>query len=153
MTHPIVQEIEKAHTKKKVPSFNIGDITEVRTRVVEGDKERIQPFIGTVIARKGSGPRETFTVRRIVQGEGVERVFVLHSPNLVDIRVRHEGQVRRAKLYYLRDRVGKATRVKGRVVHETARKKSAAAKTEEAPEPEPNEDAKAAAEQEEKTEE
>ncbi len=127
MTHPIIQELEKSQMKKELPSFNVGDTVEVRTRIREGDKERIQPFIGTVISRKGTGPRKTFTVRRIVQGEGVERVFPLHSPNLVGVRVRHRGEVRRAKLYYLRDRVGKATRIKGRVVHETTKSKKKAA--------------------------
>jgi len=123
MPHPIIQEIEKSQLKAEVPNFNVGDTVEVRVKVVEGDKERIQPFIGTVIARQGAGARETFTVRRLVQGEGVERVFPLHSPNIVDVRVRHKGKVRRAKLYYLRDRVGKATRIKGRVVHEKSSKK------------------------------
>jgi len=131
MTHPLIRDLEKSQMKKKVPDFNVGDTVEVRTRVREGDRERIQPFIGIVIGRKGSGPRETFTVRRIVQGEGVERVFPLHSPNIVDIRVRHKGEVRRAKLYYLRGRVGKATRVKGRVVHQTAASKRAAPPPEE----------------------
>jgi len=120
MTNPIIQEIEKAQMKKKVPEFDIGDTVEVRTKVREGDKERIQPFIGTVIGRQGAGLRETFTVRRLVEGQGVERIFPLHSPNLVEVRVRHKGEVRRAKLYYLRDRVGKATRIKGRTVHEVA---------------------------------
>ena len=118
MTHPLIQEIEKSQMKKDVSEFNVGDTIEVRVKVREGDKERVQPFIGTVIARRGGGSREMVVVRRIVQGEGVERVFPLHSPNLVGIRVRHKGEVRRAKLYYLRDRVGKATRVKGRVVYE-----------------------------------
>ena len=118
MSHPIIHEIEKAEMKKRVPSFKVGDTVEVRQKVREGDKERVQLFVGTVIARKGSGMGETFTVRRLVQGEGIERVFPLHSPNLVGVRVRHRGEVRRAKLYYLRDRVGKATRVKGRIVHE-----------------------------------
>jgi len=118
MTHPIVQELEKAQMKKEVPQFGIGDTVEVRTKVKEGDKERISVFVGTVIARRGSGVRETFIVRRLVQGEGVERTFPLHNPKLVDVRVRHKAQVRRAKLYYLRERAGKATRVKGRTLHE-----------------------------------
>jgi large subunit ribosomal protein L19 len=126
MTHPVIQDIEKSQMKKRVPAFKVGDTVEVRTRIQEGDRERIQPFIGTVIARKGAGPRETFIVRRIVQGEGVERVFPLHNPNIVEVRVRHRGEVRRAKLYYLRDRVGKATRVKGRIVHERERREMAA---------------------------
>ena len=128
MPHPLIQEIEKSQRKAEVPEFNVGDTVEVRVKIREGEKERIQPFIGTVIGRQGTGVRETFTVRRLVQGEGVERVFPLHNPNIVDVRVRHEGKVRRAKLYYLRDRIGKATRIKGRVVHEkTSRKKQAKA--------------------------
>ena len=129
MTHPIIQELEKSRMKKKVPEFSIGDTVEVRTKIQEGDRERIQPFIGTVIARKGGGLRETFTVRRLVQGEGVERVFQLHNPSLIGVRVRKKGEVRRAKLYYLRDRIGKATRVKGRIVHETNASKDAAEET------------------------
>ena len=120
MTHPVIREIEKSQLKAERPEFKVGDTVEVRTKVVEGEKERIQSFIGAVIARRGSAIREVFVVRRIVQGEGVERVFPLHSPNVVDVRVRRRGEVRRAKLYYLRDRVGKATRIKGRVVHEKA---------------------------------
>jgi large subunit ribosomal protein L19 len=120
MTNPIVQEIEKAQLKMTVPEFDIGDTVEVRTKVKEGDKERISVFIGTVIGRQGTGVRETFKVRRLVQGEGVERTFPLHSPLLTEVRVRHKGEVRRAKLYYLRRRVGKATRIKGRTVHEVA---------------------------------
>ena len=120
MTHPVIREIEKSQLKAERPEFKVGDTVDVRTKVVEGEKERIQSFIGAVIARRGSGVREVFVVRRIVQGEGVERVFPLHSPNVVDVRVRRRGEVRRAKLYYLRDRVGKATRIKGRVVHEKA---------------------------------
>ena len=141
MTHPAIQAIEKAQTKKQVPDFNVGDTVEVRLRVKEGEKERIQPFIGTVIGRKGGAHRETFTVRRIVQGQGVERVFPLHSPQIVDIRVRHKGEVRRAKLYYLRDRVGKATRIKGRIVHEKASKKAAAPAPEQAAPESPEEPA------------
>ena len=125
MTHPIIQEIEKSRMKKQVPEFQIGDTVEVKMKIQEGDRERIQPFTGTVIARKGGGVRETFIVRRIVQGEGVERVFQLHSPSLIDIQVRKKGEVRRAKLYYLRDRVGKAARIKGRILHGgTSAKKS-----------------------------
>jgi len=120
MTNPIVQELEKAQLKKTVPEFDIGDTVEVRTKIKEGDKERISVFIGTVIGRQGTGVRETFKVRRLVQGEGVERTFPLHSPLLTEVRVRHKGEVRRAKLYYLRRRVGKATRIKGRTVHEVA---------------------------------
>ncbi|MHC4711963.1 MAG: 50S ribosomal protein L19 [Planctomycetota bacterium] len=110
----IIEEIEKQYLKKEVPDFEIGDLVDVHVRIVEGDKERVQIFSGTVIARKGSGTRETFTVRRIVQGEGVERVFPLHSPNVVDIRPRRRAKIRRSKLYYLRSRRGKAARLKER---------------------------------------
>ena len=115
MTHPI-EEIERGNLRKEDFEFTVGDLVEVHYRIREGDKERIQVFTGTVIARKHGGIRETFTVRRIVAGEGVERVFPLHSPRIADIRVRRRGKVRRAKLYYLRDRVGKATRLKERRV-------------------------------------
>jgi len=140
MTHPLIQEMEKKQLKKELPKFNVGDTVEVRTKVREGDKERIQSFIGTVIGLRGAGVREVVVVRRLVQGEGVERVIPLHSPNLVDIRVRHSGEVRRAKLYYLRDRVGKATRIKGRVIHEkTSARKKAAKKAETAEKVQPPE--------------
>ncbi len=98
--------------KENPPSFRIGDTVKVHCRIVEGDKERIQMFSGTVIARRSGGISGTFTVRRIVNNEGVERTFPLHSPNVVDVEVVRNSQVRRAKLYYLRDRVGKATRLK-----------------------------------------
>jgi large subunit ribosomal protein L19 len=98
--------------KDNVPEFSIGDTVNVHVRIVEGSKERIQRFTGTVIARKGSGISETFTVRRIVNNRGIERVFPVHSPNVADIEVVRGGKIRRAKLYYLRDRVGKATRLK-----------------------------------------
>ncbi len=108
----VVRELERQHMKDNLPEFSIGDTVDVHVRIVEGEKERTQIFNGTVIARKGSGMRETFTVRRIVQGEGVERTFPIHSPKVVTVEVKRRGRVRRAKLYYLRDRVGKATRVK-----------------------------------------
>lgn len=110
----IVDRIEKAEVKADPPSFRIGDTVDVHYRIREGDKERVQVFTGTVIGRRGTGIRENFTVRRIVQGEGVERVFPLHSPRIRKVEVRRPGKVRQAKLYYLRDRVGKATRVKER---------------------------------------
>ena len=115
----LLAEVEKQVITKR-PDFNVGDVVEVHVRIIEGDKERIQVFSGTVISRSGSGARETFTVRRLVEGEGVERCFPLHSPRIADIRVRKKGEVRRAKLYYLRKRVGKATRIEGRVVEEAA---------------------------------
>ncbi len=100
--------------KTSVPKFEIGDTVDVHVRILEGDKERIQIYNGVVIARSGSGTREMFVVRRIVQGEGVERKFPLHSPRIADIVVKRSGKVRRAKLYYLRERSGKAVRLKER---------------------------------------
>ena len=97
-----------------LPKFEIGDTVDVHQRILEGSKERTQIFNGVVIARRGQGMRETFTVRRIVQGEGVERVFPVHSPKIARIDVKKTGRVRRAKLYYLRGRVGKATRLRER---------------------------------------
>jgi large subunit ribosomal protein L19 len=108
----LLREFERPQMKEEVPSFAIGDTVDVHVRIVEGDKERIQVFNGTVIGRRGAGVRESFTVRRIVQSEGVERVFPLHSPKVVKIVVKRTGRVRRAKLYYLRDRVGKSVRVR-----------------------------------------
>ena len=104
--------IEEASMKKETPKFNIGDTVRVSVNIREGSRERIQMFEGTVIAKKGSGISESFTVRRLSYGVGVERVFPLHSPNVVDVKVVRAGKVRRAKLYYLRDRVGKAAKVK-----------------------------------------
>ena len=109
-----IREIERKYLKKELPEFQIGDGVDVQTRIKEGEKERIQTFSGTVIARKGSGVRETFTVRRIVAGEGVERVFPLHTPSIANVIVRRPGRARRAKLYYLRERVGKSTKTKER---------------------------------------
>ena len=101
--------------KKDLPSFEIGDTVRVSVNIKEGERERIQMFAGTVIARKGSGVAETFTVRRVSYGVGVERVFPVHSPNVKDVTVVRKGRVRRAKLYYLRDRVGKAAKVKEQI--------------------------------------
>ena len=98
--------------KEEPPVFNIGDTVRVHVRIREGEKERIQIFEGTVIAQKGSGVSETFTVRRLSYGVGVERVFPIHSPNVTKVEVIRKGKVRRAKLYYLRGRVGKAAKVK-----------------------------------------
>lgn len=102
----------ESQIKKDVPSFQIGDTVKVSVRIVEGEKERIQAYTGVVIARRGGGMSEMFTVRRIVNNEGVERVFPLHSPKVAGVEVIRGGKVRRAKLYYLRDRVGKKTRLK-----------------------------------------
>ncbi|HEX71842.1 MAG TPA: 50S ribosomal protein L19 [Candidatus Hydrogenedentes bacterium] len=113
----IVQEYANAQCKdaERLPKFNIGDTVRVHFRIVEGEKERIQVFEGVVIARNGSeSPTATFTVRRVAFGEGVERVFPLHSPRIEKVLVVREGRVRRAKLYYLRERSGKAARVKAR---------------------------------------
>jgi large subunit ribosomal protein L19 len=98
--------------KAEIPSFRIGDTVNVSVRIVEGEKERTQIFTGTVIGRKGSGVQETFTVRRIVNNQGVERVFPIHSPKVAGVEVVRSGKARRAKLYYLRDRIGKSTRLK-----------------------------------------
>ncbi|ANU52541.1 50S ribosomal protein L19 [Acutalibacter muris] len=107
-----IKLVSQDSLKAEVPQFNIGDTVRVDVNIREGERERIQQFEGTVIARKGSGVSETFTVRRVSYGVGVERVFPLHSPNVKAVRVVRLGRVRRAKLYYLRDRVGKAAKVK-----------------------------------------
>ncbi len=118
--------VEQEYLKDELPTFHIGDTVGVKVRIKEGEKERIQVFTGTVIAKSGSGINSYFTVRRIVAGEGVERRFPVHSPSIVDVTVTRRGKVRRAKLYYLRDRVGKATKVKELIearTEETTRKK------------------------------
>ncbi|MCR5636473.1 MAG: 50S ribosomal protein L19 [Clostridiales bacterium] len=107
-----LKTIAASSLKESVPSFNIGDTVKVSVNIREGDRERIQMFEGTVIAKKCSGVAETFTVRRVSYGVGVERVFPLHSPNVKDVQVIRKGRVRRAKLYYLRGRQGKAAKVK-----------------------------------------
>jgi large subunit ribosomal protein L19 len=114
MSQPLIDLVEQANIKSDAPQFDIGDTVEVHTKILEGDKERIQVFAGTVIARSGGGAREMFTVRRIVAGEGVERKFPLHSPRIAKVEVKRSSVVRRAKLYFLRDRVGKAVRLKER---------------------------------------
>ncbi len=111
MKTEILDAVESKSLKKKVPYFEIGDTVEVQCKIQEGNKTRIQVFVGTVIARKGRGINENFTVRRIVGDEGVERIFPLHSPNVVDIRPIRSGKARRAKLYYLRKRTGKSVRL------------------------------------------
>ena len=108
----VIDKIERELAKASLPDINVGDTVEVHYLIREGDKERVQLFTGTVIALKGRGIRRAMTVRRIVQGEGVERVFPLHTPRVKDIVVTRRGDVRRAKLYYLRDRVGKAVRLR-----------------------------------------
>jgi large subunit ribosomal protein L19 len=106
--------VEKEFLKTGVPRFDVGDTVDVHVKIVEGDKERIQIFTGIVIAKRHQGLSETFTVRRIVQGEGVERIFPVHSPRVATIEVKKQGKVRRAKLHYLRDRVGRSTKVEER---------------------------------------
>ena len=101
--------------KENVPAFSVGDTVRVDVKIREGERERIQTFEGTVIAKKGSGVAETFTVRRVSYGVGVERVFPLHSPNVEAVKVIRYGKVRRSKLYYLRDRVGKAAKVREQI--------------------------------------
>jgi large subunit ribosomal protein L19 len=112
---PIIAKLEKQLMKKKVANFNVGDTVRVHTRIVEGEKERVQIFTGTVIARKGTGISETFSVHRVAYGKGMERVFPLHSNRIAKIEVVKEGIVRRGKLYYLRGTSGKAAKVEGRM--------------------------------------
>ena len=114
MSQQLMNLVESSYRKSEVPFFEVGDTVDVHTRILEGEKERIQIFSGTVIARSGSGTREMFTVRRIVAGEGVERKFPLHSPRIENVDVKRSSVVRRAKLYFLRDRIGKAVRLKER---------------------------------------
>jgi large subunit ribosomal protein L19 len=107
----ILRTLELEHMKASIPDFGIGDTVEVHYLIKEGDKERVQLFTGTVLSFQGSGPARSATIRRLVAGEGVERTFPLHSPRVADIQVRAKGSVRRAKLYYLREREGKAARI------------------------------------------
>jgi large subunit ribosomal protein L19 len=125
MSQQVLDLVEKSSLKEQVPEFEIGDTVDVHTRILEGEKERIQIFNGVVIARSGSGTRATFTVRRIVAGEGVERKFPLHSPKIAEVEVKRRGVVRRAKLYFLRDRIGKAVRLRERRVDAGASSKKA----------------------------
>jgi large subunit ribosomal protein L19 len=111
MRNRIIEAVEKPHIKKDPPQFAVGDTVDVATRIIEGEKERIQVFSGVVIMRKGAGVNATFTVRRIVNNEGVERIFPVHSPFVSKVTVKRSGESRRAKLFYLRNRVGKATRL------------------------------------------
>jgi large subunit ribosomal protein L19 len=110
-----IKLISESSIKKELPKFNIGDTVRVSVSIKEGEKERIQIFEGTVIAKKGSGVSSTFTVRRISYGVGVERVFPIHSPHIGEVKVVRRGRVRRAKLYFLRDKVGKAAKVKEKI--------------------------------------
>lgn len=113
--NPIIQELEEQYKKSDIPAINPGDTVKVFVRIVEGNKERIQAFEGTVIKEHGSGLNKTITVRKVFQGIGVERVFLLHSPRIDKITVLRRGDVRRSKLYYLRERSGKATRIREKI--------------------------------------
>jgi large subunit ribosomal protein L19 len=110
-----IQKLESKYTKKDIPYFRVGDTVRVHTRIIEGEKERVQAFMGTVIARTGSGLSETVSLHRVAYGEGMERVFPIHSPRIAKIEVMKEGKVRRAKLYYLRGTSGKKAKVRGLV--------------------------------------
>ena len=110
----LIKEFETEQLKKELPEIYVGDTVKVGVKITEGNKERVQPYEGVVIAKRHGGLNQTITVRRIFQGIGVERVFMLHSPQVASLKVERRGKVRRAKLFYLRDRVGKATRVKQR---------------------------------------
>ena len=110
----LISEFENEQLKKELPEIYVGDTVKVGVKITEGNKERVQPYEGVVIAKRHGGINQTITVRRIFQGIGVERVFMLHSPQVASLKVERRGKVRRAKLFYLRDRVGKATRVKQR---------------------------------------
>lgn len=114
MSQQIMKLVEESSLKAAPPQFEVGDTVDVHTRILEGKDERIQIFSGVVLAKSGSGTREMFTVRRIVSGEGVERKFPLHSPKIAKVEVKRSGVTRRAKLYYLRDRVGKAQKLRER---------------------------------------
>ncbi|QDT37354.1 50S ribosomal protein L19 [Stratiformator vulcanicus] len=114
MQHPLLDAAEQPSLREKKLNFAVGDTVDVHCRILEGNKERIQIFNGTIIARRGSGTRESFTVRRVVSGEGVERTFPVHSPKIAELVIKRHGHVRRAKLFYLRDRIGKAVRLRER---------------------------------------
>lgn len=130
MSQELLKKVADSSMKTDAPEFTVGDTVNVLVRIVEGEKERVQTFTGVVIGRSGSGIHETFRVRRIVNGQGVERVFPVHSPKVSGVEVVRGGKTRQAKLYFLRDRVGKATRLKDI-------KTKAKPKPEPAPQPEP----------------
>ena len=113
-SYDLVTDFEASQLKKELPEIYVGDTVKVGVKITEGNKERVQPYEGVVIAKRHGGLNQTITVRRIFQGIGVERIFMLHSPQVASLKVERRGKVRRAKLFYLRDRVGKATRVKQR---------------------------------------
>ena len=122
MSSRIIQEIEKQRMTREVPDFKPGDTVVVQVKVVEGDRERVQAYEGVVIARSNRGLNSSFTVRKISSGEGVERTFQTYSPMLASIEVKRRGDVRRAKLYYLRDRSGKSARIREKLAHKVAAK-------------------------------
>ena len=113
-SYDLINDFEDSQLKKEIPEIYVGDTVKVGVKITEGNKERVQPYEGVVIAKRHGGLNQTITVRRIFQGIGVERIFMLHSPQVASLKVERRGKVRRAKLFYLRDRVGKATRVKQR---------------------------------------
>ena len=115
MINPVIDELEKEYLKSELPAFNAGDTVKVSVRIVEGNKERTQAFEGTILKKRGSGIGKTITVRKIFQGVGVERVFPIYSPSVEKITIIRRGDVKRAKLYYLRERSGKATRIKEKI--------------------------------------
>ncbi len=120
MQNKFLEAVEAVHVRQDIPPFQIGDTIIIHQRLLDGAKERVQTFEGDVIARSGHGICETCTVRRLVQGEGVERIFPVHSPRIAKIEVKKAGMVRRAKLFYIRDRVGKATKIKSDVKRQAA---------------------------------
>ena len=141
MQRKLMQSVEDKHLRSDVPEFQVGDTVIVHQKLLDGQKERIQTYEGDVIARSGNGIKEMVVIRKIVQGEGVERIFLIHSPRIAKIEVKKAGQVRRAKLYYIRERLGKAVRIKAdtkrqqaldaanvKAVQEAAAVKAAAAK-------------------------
>lgn len=130
MRHKLFNVVEGQYKRSSALSFEIGDTVVVTTRIIEGEKERLQDYEGTVIARKGVGLDAMFTVRRLVGNEGVERVFPVHSPKVVSIRTTRSGKIRRAKLYFLRDRVGKARKLRERRITAEARAAAAGARLE-----------------------
>ena len=113
--NPIIKNLESEYTTRELPEINTGDTVRVSVKIVEGNKERLQAYEGTVIAQHGSGINKTITVRKVFQGVGVERVFLVYSPRIDKIQVLRKGDVKRAKLYYLRERSGKATRIKEKI--------------------------------------
>lgn len=127
MRNRLIELVEQPSLKAEPPTYNIGDTVDVLVRIREGDKERIQIFNGVVIAEQGTGVAKRFTVRRIVANEGVERTFLVHSPNVVDVHIKRRGKVRRAKLFFLRDRIGKARRLRELRVTKASPKKGGSA--------------------------